>query len=692
MCGDLVFVQFDFILCDCWKDRVSCNPTKMLIAELEVKALQLTGLPPHRVLRAPVLLGGVGADMGDNLLAVEVRLIEEGEDLGERLVLQHHHVLREVHGEREEAALRVEPRVGHDLAVVRLQALDDARDAEFKVTLRAVERANDEVDDAEVEGLLVGVLHHHLVLLNLEAPHHLLGAFVEGRHNVRHAEVGEHNSRAVEDLAGVRVDDGLIVADGLRVVRALHEEDVRDVELPRLVLGTEVRRGAEDLLDHRVVLHVPVDLRLRHEDRNILLEALIVLGERHVESLLVEVLLGVLHLLEALPQRVDLLARELVELVEGLRGARLRRERAVEEVVEALALLAEVLIREVRVLSEHVGGQVEQLVLAEVEEDVLERLRGEGRVLQQIVELLEARGGVFCHVHEGAVVQRDGVELLVGARRHVLQRLACRLRLLVHPQDGRLQVEALDERGLLQHRRVADGAHLGAAGADVKLGVLRDALLDDLGDVLEGHVVLLHLIVADGDVVGEVELVPQRVDRLLELGKGRGVVALLVRHAPLQRHHVGVVGVALVEERLRLRRLLLLVGDGGLQFADAEEVVLRLDEARGALGVGVETGLVGRLGKVDAVLLDAGADLRQLLVHARGRVEVGHVVVAVGDQREGGAGAGELLQLLQQNVDDLVVALIADHRVDRSREVAVLDLRLQAAERRAAAHRRHRPV
>ena len=47
-----------------------------------------------------------------------------------------------------------------------------------------------------------------------------------------------------------------------RVGGLLQEEDVRDVELPQLVLAAELGALPEDLLNHRVVLHVPVYPRL----------------------------------------------------------------------------------------------------------------------------------------------------------------------------------------------------------------------------------------------------------------------------------------------------------------------------------------------------------------------------------------------------------------------------------------------
>ena len=45
-------------------------------------------------------------------------------------------------------------------------------------------------------------------------------------------------------------DERLVVTDGITVLVVLHEEDVRNIKLPSLVLGAELSRLAEDLLHH----------------------------------------------------------------------------------------------------------------------------------------------------------------------------------------------------------------------------------------------------------------------------------------------------------------------------------------------------------------------------------------------------------------------------------------------------------
>jgi len=148
----------------------------------------------------------------------------------------HDHVLRERLGERKECALRVEPRVEPELLLVGLERLDHATDPKLKVALCAVERADHQVDDAQVEALPVWVVEDGALLLLLHRAHELLRLLVLARHDVRDAQVGEHDRRYAQQLLGLLLDDRLVVANRLLELALLHEEDVRNVKLPHVVL------------------------------------------------------------------------------------------------------------------------------------------------------------------------------------------------------------------------------------------------------------------------------------------------------------------------------------------------------------------------------------------------------------------------------------------------------------------------
>ena len=154
---------------------------------------------------------------------------------------------------------------------------------------------------------------------------------------------------------------------------------MRDVELPQLVLAAELGALPEDLLDHRVVLHVPVYPRLRHEHGDVPLERVVVLLQRGLDGVVVPGDARVLDRLGQLAQLLNVLLGEVVELAVRLLGARLHHNRGVEELVQVRREQL-VVVCEVGVLCEHVCREIVVLVLALEQEQVAERLRREGRV------------------------------------------------------------------------------------------------------------------------------------------------------------------------------------------------------------------------------------------------------------------------------------------------------------------------
>lgn len=61
------------------------------------------------------------------------------------------------------------------------------------------------------------------------------------------------------------------VPNGVLKLRFLHEKDMGNIQLPHFVLGAKLGRLEKQLLDQKVVLSLPVDACLGHEDGNITL-------------------------------------------------------------------------------------------------------------------------------------------------------------------------------------------------------------------------------------------------------------------------------------------------------------------------------------------------------------------------------------------------------------------------------------
>ena len=78
-----------------------------------------------------------------------------------------------------------------------------------------------------------------------------------------------------------------------------------NVKFPGLVLGAEFSGLFEDFLDGCVVLFVPVELGLHHEDRDVLVKTRIVFLEGHVDGLSFTSDTGILDGLGFLTESVD---------------------------------------------------------------------------------------------------------------------------------------------------------------------------------------------------------------------------------------------------------------------------------------------------------------------------------------------------------------------------------------------------
>jgi len=187
------------------------------------------------------------------------------------------------------------------------------------------------------------------LFLFLDLSHQLLRLIILTRHDVRHTEVRQHDGLHVEQLSQsmtsssspahviqVLLHDGLIISNGILESTLLHEEDVGHVQLPHVVIVTKVHRGAEELANLCVVLHVPVDLRLAHQNRNVSLEGFVKLFHGRLRLDFVAVVVGVLNLFRQFAKDLDVLLGQLVEFTVSLLRRRLLHDEGIQECVETL--------------------------------------------------------------------------------------------------------------------------------------------------------------------------------------------------------------------------------------------------------------------------------------------------------------------------------------------------------------------
>ena len=169
-----------------------------------------------------------------------------------------------------------------------------------------------------MEDLLGRLLDSDTLFFLFDALHQLLSISILARHDVADTEVGQHNGGDGKKIVHLTANEWLIVANSVTVLVVLHKEDVGNVELPSLVLRAELCGLAEDLLHHRVVVLVPVDLGLHHEDGDVLVEGQIVLLKGMVDGLRVTGDPSILDRLSLLAERINMLVGKLLKFAEGL--------------------------------------------------------------------------------------------------------------------------------------------------------------------------------------------------------------------------------------------------------------------------------------------------------------------------------------------------------------------------------------
>ena len=242
-----------------------------------------------------------------------------------------------------------------------------------------------------METLFVGLRETQSFLFLLNAAHQLLRLFVLAGHDVAHTEVGQHDCGHVQQTICEALHNRVVVTNRVLELGLLHEEHMRDVELPHLVLGAELCALEEELLHHRIVVALPVDASLGHQHRNVLLQLVVVQFQTRFDQLVVTGQAGVLDLLGEATQLFDVLGRQLVELAVGLLHRGGHHDTSIQVII---LLLGEVFVRKVGVLRQQARGDVVVLVLAVQQQQIAKGLRRVRRVGQQIRELLE-RGGRF---------------------------------------------------------------------------------------------------------------------------------------------------------------------------------------------------------------------------------------------------------------------------------------------------------
>ena len=161
---------------------------------------------------------------------------------------------------------------------------------------------------------------------------------------------------------------------------------------------------------------VPVCLGLHHEHGDVLIKGQIVLLKRVVNRLRVSCDPRILDRFCLLSERINVLVGQILELSKGLFFRGLVQDEVLQEIK---VFLRQAFVSQMSVFSENICRQIVMLVLAVQQDQVWECLSRERRVLEKEIELLKASRWLLLDVHEGGVMERNGIQLIFVSWRHI---------------------------------------------------------------------------------------------------------------------------------------------------------------------------------------------------------------------------------------------------------------------------------
>ena len=208
------------------------------------------------------------------------------------------------------------------------------------------------------------------------------------------------------------------------------------------MIGTELSTLPEQFFNNSVVFFIPIDLSLRHKNRNIFFKTFIEFFQRFLNSLVILGESGILNTFSELSQRINISVCNEVELSQRF----FRRCLLKDDSIDKLEIfLIWHLVSKLRVFSKHISSKIIVSELAVEEKEIAESFRKEWRVLKQKVEFFERAIWIFINVHQGLVQKCNGIEFFFRSRRHIKKSFSCSSIVLYGVLDSCFEIESFNK-------------------------------------------------------------------------------------------------------------------------------------------------------------------------------------------------------------------------------------------------------
>jgi hypothetical protein len=123
-------------------------------------------------------------------------------------------------------------------------------------------------------------------LFGFKSLHYVFGLLVFIDHDIAYTKIGDNNSSETKHVISIFGDNRLIIPDSL-IVSFEDKENMGNIKLPSLMIGTKLSTGPKELLDYCIILLIPINFGLGHQNGNILLQTIIKLLQRFLYALAV---------------------------------------------------------------------------------------------------------------------------------------------------------------------------------------------------------------------------------------------------------------------------------------------------------------------------------------------------------------------------------------------------------------------
>jgi len=195
----------------------------------------------------------------------------------------------------------------------------------------------------------------------LNAFHEFFCFWVLTRHDICNAQISKYYCCDVKKSIHLFSHEWLVVPNGIYVLVFLLEKDMSHIEFPDIVLRAKLCWLTEDLFYLGIISHLPVDLGLHHENRDILVKCLVILLKGLVDSLWVSCYSCILDLFGLLSQCINVGISKNLKFLVGFFSWCLGQDKSFKEIE---IFLSEALISEISIFRQNISSKIIMLILA----------------------------------------------------------------------------------------------------------------------------------------------------------------------------------------------------------------------------------------------------------------------------------------------------------------------------------------